>query len=49
MRALHHHVVIFDNAGIGPTHPLGSPLTIDAEGRRSPSGSNHSYRAHSSG
>ena len=28
--AQHHRVVIFDNAGIGPTAPVQAPLTIDA-------------------
>ncbi len=28
--AQHYHVVIFDNAGIGPTQTLPAPLTIDA-------------------
>jgi len=28
--AQHHRVVIFDNAGIGKTHSLATPLTIDA-------------------
>jgi pimeloyl-ACP methyl ester carboxylesterase len=28
--AKHHRVVVFDNAGIGDTHALASPLTIDA-------------------